>query len=526
MLIINKKYESLHDIFEAGVKVGAIRNLLETAFKSVINSSESFPKAYKSGEVLRANFGDNDSSFIDGCYNVLKNALKVNKKDVSLNVTRNKNISGTFNVCEVQFNKDIPDYNIHAGDILYITNRTTAVSDKQLSPQSLGITGVFNKQSLLKEIKNGLDTSSSIPDSLKTSLWFICKQIASKTDETIDLDDMILHGTKKVLNYNLPSKEIDLDAFKNSLNAIAKDFGEVIGGVFLLNYMADAKSVAYSDSYTDAMIDYQIICKDNTTLGVSAKIESGGHTPSSSALLNKMKNFVTSGAEINGMTFDELLANSYVQSPDSVAKAKEFFEILMSTNDMSTKAQYITLIDKFCSDNKAVNDFCNLFGFSKFYDLLTKCGDKTLESNFAKIFDNICSDSKSYKKLVTLCSNLKKDCGFASTISFDSPDDAIALKNIYKIGMFVYPFSQLAVKTINDNFGLSKSNSKKIDIISAFIRLAFSHKQIYTKIQILSENKLTIVFSFAAMDTGDWQFKCPTSSKEPWMQKVAIKLVH
>lgn len=524
MLIINEKYNTLCRIFEIKNRRG-LSNLLEDLYTKTVNNADNFPKTYKPLEVLRASFGDDLAAFESTVATLIKTALKLKNKDFTTEVTNNANVSGKFPVCQITFNKDIDDYDIKKGDVLYVTNRTTVVADKQLSPQSLGIVGTFTKPALIKKINKSLD-ESSLPDTLKTSLRYICEQISKNTDKAIDINDLILKGAKEVLTYALPSKNVNLDEFKKSLNAIAKDFGEIIGGVFLLSYMNGADQVVYSDSFTEPMIDYQIITEDSSILGVSAKIASGGHTPSASTVLSKLKNYVISDMEIEGMSFDKMLKEKYVDSPDSVQDAKEFFEVLVETNEGSTKNQYITLIDKFCSDNKTVKDFCKLFGLSRFYDLITEFGDKTLEANFGKRFDSLCTNKASFKKLLNLYSNIETNCGYKSTIKFSTPEEALGLTNIQKIGMFVYPLSQLMVKTINDNFGLDKKNKNKIDIISAFVRLAFSHKQIYTKIQLSANNNVVITFSFAAMDVGDWQFKCPTSSNEPWMQKIALKLIH
>lgn len=524
MLIVNEKYNNLSCLFEIKNR-RALSNLLEDLYLKTIDNTNSFPKTYKPLEVLRANFGDNLATFESTVATLIKTALKLNSKDFTTEITNNANISGKFPVCQITFNKNIDSYDIKKGDVVYVTNRTTVVADKQLSPQSLGIVGTFSKSALIKKINKSLD-ESSLPDTLKTSLRYICEQISKNTDKAVDINDLILKGAKQVLTYALPSKNVNLDEFKKSLNAIAKDFGEIIGGVFLLSYMNGAEQVVYSDSFTEPMIDYQIITEDNSTLGVSAKIASGGHTPSASTVLSKLKSYVISGMEIEGMSFDEMLKEKYVDRPDNVKEAKEFFEVLVKTNEGSTKNQYITLIDTFCSDNKTVKDFCKLFELSRFYELITEFGDKTLEANFGKKFDSICENKASFKKLLNLYSNIEKNCGYKSTIEFSTPEEALKLKNIQKIGMFIYPLSRLMVKTINENFGLDKKNKNKIDIISAFVRLAFSHKQIYTKIQLSANNNVVITFSFAAMDVGDWQFKCPTSSNEPWMQKIALKLVH
>ena len=72
-----------------------------------------------------------------------------------------------------------------------------------------------------------------------------------------------------------------------------------------------------------------------------------------------------------------------------------------------------------------------------------------------------------------------------------------------------------------------KNNKDKVDIISAFIRLAFSYKQIYTKIAVSSDaSSVKIIFSFAAMNTGNWRFKTKAMGNNPWKGGLTMEIVH
>ena len=277
------------------------------------------------------------------------------------------------------------------------------------------------------------------------------------------------------------------------------------------------------------MIDYSILTDDGANIGISAKASSGGNAPSIAPAMRALKDFVISDAEINdtGLTFTELLNKSYVDDAPSAARARELFEFLEATTDMSTKEQLIKLVELYCSNNKAVKDICKLFDLNKFSDLLIG-GPRALENSFSQKFDAVCNDSKKFNKLLSIKNNIKENCNGRDTdISFSSPEEALKLSSLQKIGWFLVPLVKAAIDSINKEFGLDKNNKDKVDIISAFIRLAFSHKQIYTKIAVSSDaSSVKIIFSFAAMNTGNWRFKTKAMGNNPWKGGLTMEIVH
>lgn len=522
MLIVNNKHASLHKLFinedicnEA--TSSKLREDLKNAYLSKLIPGYKFVSNFKPSEVLRASLGKDDNEFLSNV-KMLLSEVSIDETYYEAEVTRDSSISGKFNVVKIILLKPISKYKLSAGDTIFITNQSVTVPDKHLSPQGLGIVGNFTKSKLIKAIQTGLDNSKNIDENLKNSLIYIINKINNNTaKDVIDLDDMIINGTKKILTYDLP-KSVNLDLFTKSLNIIIKDFGEIIGGIFLLNYLDEAKSVRYDESVTTPMIDYEVVFNNGDVLGISAKAQSGGHPPAASRAFKSLQSYVTSGEEINGLTFNEFVAE-HVKSKKAGTSAKRLFELMTSLSGAPVREQYISLINEYCSGKTSVKKFCKLFGLKSFNDLLA-----ISDAGFAEMFDSVCHDSKKFNSLLELFDLIKSDTGHSAKSTPTTKDEALALNKQKKIGIFVYPLVYNVVDHINGTFGL---DDEGLDIISAFIRLAFSHKQIYLGIKLnTSNNSVILTFSFTAMNTGKWKFKCVTSANEPWKQTLGITMVH
>lgn len=517
MLIVNEQYTPVQNITnEATTVVKSLKEALRAAYLDKIAPGYKFVKTLKAGEALRAALGKSNDEFLSNV-DVLLKAVGINKNSYTAEVTRDSAISGKFDTAQITFVKATGKYNLNVGDIIYITNQAIVIADKQLTPQGLGLTGVFTKSNLLSSLKKALKNADNLDVNLKDSLTFISDKINNNTEkDVIDLDDMIIHGTKKVLQYELPDS-VNLDLFTKSLNTVVKDFGEVIGGIFLLNYLEDAKAVVYDDSFTSPMIDYEIVFNDENKLGISAKAESGGHAPSAAKALKALQAFVTNGEQINGLTFDQFVSE-HVKSKKAGAAAKRLFELLTELSSASVRTQYISLVNEYCAKDSFIKKFCKLFGLSSFIELAN-----INDQQFADKFDALCSNDKNFTAMLNLLNDIASGTGRSARQIPDTAEKAKSLSKQQKIGLFIYPLTAYVVDYINKTFGL---NDDGLDIISAFIRLAFSHKQVYLGIKLSTNNSIKLTFSFAAMDTGNWKFKCPTSANEPWMQGLSIAMTH
>lgn len=400
-----------------------------------------------------------------------------------------------------------------------------------LKPQSLGLTGIIPANKLMKRIKDGLK-NSNLTDSMKKTLYDLCRQLNEKKYDKKNIDDLIMQGDKgkkQFVEECKLSKGANADEIKAAINEIDKDFGEVLGAIILLNSIENATSVSYDTSVTGEMIDYTINT-ENDSIGVSAKALKGGHPPAASALFRAMREFVVSGKAIGDTTFDSLINDKdFIDKPDKPKEAKEFFILMEDIVDKSTKYQWFALIDRFSKGDSlnALKKFIELFiGKGKsLLDLLDAFGESTLERNFAKKFDEICNKKGGFNKIADVLSAISNSCGSKSKDIPTNADDAMALSSKKKLGIFIYPFESYIVRELNKNFGLEKYGNSDVDIISAFARLAFTHRQIYLGTSIKADNNIVIKYKIVSMREANWEFSTSgNSSVDPFSQVIGIHI--
>lgn len=405
---------------------------------------------------------------------------------------------------------------------------------KELTPQGLGVTGKFNLTSLVGAISKGLKESKYATPSLSDALIYLCNQIKNDSHEQIDFNQLIIAGANKArpgddsiktLKYALPSN-VNLVELKTALGAISKDFGELLGGIYMLKFIKDSKTVSYSNDYSEKLIDYKIQT-DNDEIGVSAKEYSGGHHPSAKIFFDKLENFVLKGEKVGDLTFKDLIKKHYVTKGAKDYEIKEFFELFTKSKNESTKKQWLMVIDKYAGNLKCAKDFCKLFmGSGKnFIDLIKEFSESSLEKNFSARFNEICDDDNSFKELKKLYNEIKSECKSNPATKIDSAEQAKKLTPDNKIGAFIYPLEVYAINKINSMFGVA-NQSTGVDIISAFARLAFSHRQIYLGISITAGKNITMKLKFALMNKAKWEIsKAGVTAGDPFKERIAMHII-
>lgn len=394
-----------------------------------------------------------------------------------------------------------------------------------LKPQMLGLKGTLSLTKLLSKLKEGLNNESKLTESMAKFLYDLSSKLATKKVEKKNLDDLVIKGNSTIVECALP-QGANVDEINAAIKEIDKDFGEVLGAIILLNSLKNAKSVDFDDTATGEMIDYTINMKSNS-IGVSAKALSGGHPPSAAALFKAMREFVVSGQEIGETTFDSLVEKSFIDKPEKIKDAKDFFILMEDIADRSVKYQWFSLIDRFAKNNPALNKFVTLFvGKNKsILDMIDTFGDSTLEKGFAAKFDELCNKGK-FNNILEVLDSIVTNCGVKIK---DLPTDdgtAKSLSNKKKLGIFIYPFESYIVKELNKNFGLAKYGNSDIDVISAFARLAFTHKQIYLGTSVKAGDSIKVMYKIVSMDEADWAFTTSgNSSSDPFSQVIGIHIV-
>lgn len=520
------------------------RIITDTYIKMFTTTSKSIVKSIKTnvGEVFRAKFGDSNE-FSGNVEKLIKQTFNSSDFTIKQLPVNQNPTSGKFESCEIVFTKDViyaegnKQYVINKGYPFYVTNVDVKIQNKQLSPQSLGILGKFDRDSLLREVISKIP--ASVPELiLQKLLIYLTKRVSNETDKNeLNLNDLLsgMHYAKCSFSINdLPKTsdtELSQEDFENidesAINQIANDFGEIIGGIFLLNYINGAKFIEYSNNIEEPLIDYKLNV-DDIIYGISAKAGKSynGHKPSSSAIFDKLDEFINGGYIVdpngNKITLDTVIQNSNYTSFEDI-DPKKLVKALAESNKQSTKRirkQSILLIGMFCDKNLQAR-ICKLFnipfGEKPFYGFNT-----ITDEEFSERFNNVVDKNK--KELQDVLNNIASVTGRKSKkdISVMSNDELKYMPAQSKIGMFLYPLTADAVNTINNNFGMS---SDKPDFISSFIQLAFNNKQLYTDLKInKKKGEFIINFHCKSMDVGRWKFYYGGSSNEPYHISLSVQM--
>jgi hypothetical protein len=547
MLIVSNQYESLYKLFESSNTKLATEATLKGGNTDSDYSAHHYKYAINVINILLS--GDKLPLGSQGADGYAPSVELTDNAKIELQNLKDNIQSST----EKDFNRIVRDFGftwskIYKSDEIKSGGITSRSADadasgkktytkytNSLKPQNLGLLGTIPSAKFVSKIKEGLD-NSVLTDSLKSALYDLCKNLNTKKYAKKSIDDLIMEGNKGKKAYEIEcslSAGADKAEIKAASNEIDKDFGEVIGAIVLLKSITGATSVNYDTSVTGEMIDYTINTK-NDSIGVSAKALNGGHPPAASTLFRAMREFVVSGQQIGETTFKDLISGEkgYIDKPEKAKDAENFFILMEDINDQSVKYQWFALIDNFAKGNAraALQKFTTLFA-GKGKTLLNFLdsdlfGESSLEKNFATKFDELCSTKKGFEKVLDVLNSVSTACDSKPK---DIPTDAESAKKLdskTKIGMFIYPFEAYVVKELNKNFGLGRYGNSDVDVISAFARLAFSHKQIYLGTSVDAGDSVKVKYKIVAMDEADWAFTTSgNGSSRPFSQVIGIHIV-
>lgn len=421
------------------------------------------------------------------------------------------------------------------------------VADKVLGPQKLNLTLKEGytldsfRAAIIKGIndKTGEGSSQKINPELAKSLIALVNKVVDETKaEGPSIEELLFEKNishKKVtLTYEFNNDDINDEEINKARNRIMNDFGEVIGPLALLRYLKGAERVEFGTDYSEAMKDYTII-HNGIAMGVSAKSEKGGNAPDIKPALSVLKSFIVDdkpmNAIVNGqessITFDNLLANNYVNDADKIERAKGFFKMLIDATTIDgsatlTQKQLITLIDYMCGNESYVKNLCTAMGLDKNQGLfeLIATGFNSSDNKCDAFFENT-----SYTELKNIFDKISAGTGKGGRKGFPSAQDFAKLSNKSKLGYFITPLIQVSIDKANEEFGLNKKNKGQVDIISAVLHLAFNYKQIYLGVSC-SNNNITITLEFNQMDVGNWKFTSKAMITDPWKQGILMTMTH
>jgi len=267
-----------------------IRARFEMAINEVAKWKESMQTAYngfkqggrwiepKTGEIMRCEF-DPEEPENDIADFLMLSGIKAD--DYSIEPA---NYSGKFDSWGVTFNKPISFYGkdikpnvayavINAVD--FSGKGPQIIGDKDLTPDKLGLPGTFQSQTaLIDSAKASISRTITQPDYIE----FCHKLIDAVATQKESFNDVSkIEGIKQefIINYDLNEYADKIDA--KSIKTIEKDFGEILGGIFMFSLIGeDGSGVTFPQESNLKLVDFFF-----DGLAISSKAGKGAKASSS-----------------------------------------------------------------------------------------------------------------------------------------------------------------------------------------------------------------------------------------------------
>lgn len=417
-------------------------------------------------------------------------------------VTTNKYESIQRILLKYEANDDSDNYTLKSGS---------------LKPQSLELSG-FTKSSRSKKISDALSKAvenNNISENIKNLCILLSNAVANeKSNSKVDVISNLLAGNphefSATIRVNKKDKTLDtigkntstsklVSLLKNSdiKNEITKDFGEILGPIFLLNHVTDAESVVYSSDKSEQVKDYNLKLSDKSYWSVSAKALKRANAPSISGLIKAINN---SGND----TLNELLDGE----DSTVGELRWLVSILQDKS--TSKDEWIQIVKRYSeySPDYGESELKTAFEeFNKFFDL--KDSSDYDVDKFNDIFDKKCySNLKEVKNIISYVWTKLGVSAEKSSVNLDqeSADYYTSLNPKTKIGIFMYPIIKKAVTVMNKRLGIYRDSEKTdTDIFTKVARYYFSgYKQLYLDVDLSASGSVDFKFKMIEMGECDW----------------------
>lgn len=459
------------------------------------------------GEIIRAYFiGDDTEAEIEKFLEI--NGIKSKYYGGYL---KTSNASGSFDSWEITMNTDSNWFGkkLMSGETYYIINArkvsssgvVAVIGDKDTTPDSLKLTDI------LFPTQDSVVASSKEAVSIKVSntkyMEFIHSLIDSvKAYKVAKRYDDILELAKSDSVYEIPfnfNQWEDID--KISIASIAKDFGEVLGGIFTFNLLNQIDTgLIFPAASNNALIDFKF---DN--LSISSKAGKKGGAASASGFLNIIDRAKT--------------LEKWTLSEEESQFEKVFSDIVLAKQTEPLNKTYYSGRGSGTYSNTVKLFNLHLDRNSGWHYWISQSGMTANDSNRDMLFKSFLDLRERGILHKTLNTYSKKIGGFGSLgektgrakitkeiMSAKNEADASkvldeVLKNSDKdsydaiIGIILYGSSKELTNFLNNNFG---------DVLTSLINKAISAKQLYLNTYI-KKNKIS--FEMKSMKTANFKIK-------------------
>lgn len=464
-------------------------------------------------ELFRGFIGDTEE---DALNNANKFLLKMGLSDDEYNLEYNLSdteASGQYPSIKITFNKNIKTDIITCDKeyYLFIVNTVGKIKRKELTPAALGIADkVFSSSEQLKTILK-TTTKKNQFNAILVNLFDTLTVKAESKKESLD----------DILNEDIKYKDINIGEIdKQTLTTILVDFGEVLGGSYLLNTLRGNNHTLFFPGKSnfknvDYFIDYNSIKNENnelidaSTISISAKADKGS-APScvtmAQTILSQLNSNIINKSNLNDVSKDFL--EYIIPALATIDKGKNNSAIITCQNKLfnflSTKDSTCKNVIKILKDNNLYSKKEEAFDFNKISNMF-KNDKETIYNIISNIYDELeykPSDKFSIKDGI--------NCKL-----FDNIDK---YRDLY-YGCIVYPIRTYIVKYLNSNYSSD---------ISKCCKLGLGYYQIYIKYEdfkkLSNGNTCTLVFTLKKLDKEDnWKLEPSGSVNNPKLKAIACR---
>ena len=503
---IRARFETAMALYEAAREF--YRPWFENTYNAYIHQirySGTIIKA-KTGESLRADFGEDPGQMLS--HMMIDAGMQLGTFAVNvISPGESGSKSGQFSTLELIIQKDqtIGNANFKRGEAYYIVNRASikggvkaAVGKKDLSPDKLGLTkNEYSTVDQLVALSNGAVSHTKLPDNYKQFLNELMSRIASQTSYSKYENMTALvesHASDFTVNLgeDLVSK-YSIDPV--SMNNIANDFGEILGGIFIFSMVKNAGvGVSYPTQSNAALVDFMF-----DGWKVSSKAGKRGGVPSIGALANAILKAYRDG-EISVSTNELDLIQNVFEVLENPTKHFKENDGKRSSDVYST---FVALANNYLIGDGAGYDYilkasglnATTFTRKAICEFLDKCyEDGTLWSVLSEYFKKTNTTPRGFENE----NNAMKHYGNI-------------LKDDNRFGIIFYPLTKEVVEELNARYDKD---------LTTLVNQVSTVQQLY----LITAPKATYVkFKIKSFDTANFKFVAGASAPTPLNKNIAIE---
>lgn len=451
-----------------------------------------------SGELLRAEIGSDDP---EGNIKTFLSLCGINSSDYTIS---NGNYSGKFDSWSLKFSKehDFFGKKIKVGETLGIVDAidvtggvTQVIGDKDLTPDKLGLAGEYpNQYSIIVAAKEAIKSKVSDPLYQEFCMELIdavsAKGVKVAFDSVDDVEGInqsfdIIHDFSKFYS------KID----PKSIKAIEKDFGEVLGGIFMFNIIKETGTgLLFPRESNLELVDFFF-----NGLAVSSKAGHGAKASASGYInaINRAKQIrhwepTASETEVIDYVLKPLSENPNERSNDKYLKRSRSSSTFSNTTNLfnihlnSSKGSGWNFFIQNTGINSSTINRDDII--QAFIDLSDKGKLHNFLSQFLKITNLGSSERGKSAKLILPLMNAHNEKQSTDALNAIIKEEAYDIL----IGIIMYGCSKQLQVAINDKYATS---------LTEIINKSLSVKQLYLDAKI---GKNLIKFSMKAMENSDF----------------------